>query len=109
MDPDTCFVCLFEIVHHGLYMDGCGHSIHRDCFDRFLEMQELDCDDCANAQYLYSSGVHDSEHFEDPNGTDFVEYSKPYSESIQPCTYTYTHIDTDDSAMSLLILIKFPL
>ena len=50
MDPRVCLVCSFDIVTGGYSYD-CGHAIHGECFDAFLELDNVQCDTCASAQY----------------------------------------------------------
>ena len=51
-----CLVCHFVVTQRIMYIDKCGHCLHTECFARFLQLQEFECDSCANAQYLYNSG-----------------------------------------------------
>ena len=55
MDFPCCIVCSFDIVDEG-YTWQCGHYIHKDCLEAFLELTNLDCDVCASAQWYYGNG-----------------------------------------------------
>ena len=55
MEPVSCLVCSFDIVNEG-YAAECGHEMHDECFDAFLQLPNIACDTCANAQWYFSSG-----------------------------------------------------
>ena len=55
MEPVSCLVCSFDIVNEGYALE-CGHGMHNDCFDAFLQLLNIACDTCANAQWYFSSG-----------------------------------------------------
>ena len=79
MDFVPCLACSYAIVADGLSYN-CGHAIHSECFDTFLELENIQCDSCASSQYNYSNGY-------EPEG-EYVESDEPdpnyYSDSCLP-------------------------
>ena len=57
MDFQPCLVCSYDVVDEGYTLE-CGHIMHNECFDAFLQLEDLDCDYCASAQWYYSNGDH---------------------------------------------------
>ena len=55
MEFQSCVVCSFDIVEGGYEFD-CGHQIHEGCFDTFVSLEDLECHDCATAQWYYGGG-----------------------------------------------------
>ena len=55
MEFQPCLVCSYAVVDEAFSLE-CGHIMHKECFDVFLQLENLDCDTCANAQWYVSSG-----------------------------------------------------
>ena len=48
MEFPLCLVCSYDIVADGYTLE-CGHSMHNECFEVFLQLEGIECDECANA------------------------------------------------------------
>ena len=106
MEDSVCLVCSFVIVGAGYQLE-CGHVMHNECFDAFLEIPHLSCDTCANSQWFYASGQYEADwgddyqtqHFEDSLSNDdhvltnLGTNSDPNPANIDPLTKP-THTDT---------------
>ena len=85
MEFPLCLVCSYDIVAEGYTLE-CGHSMHNECFEVFLQLEGIECDECANAQWYYSSGATYEEYYDDNMSREIlseqIDYEPPISEPI---------------------------
>ena len=48
-------VCSYDVVDEAYSLE-CGHIMHNECFDAFLQLGDLGCDYFASAQWYFSNG-----------------------------------------------------
>ena len=83
MEFPLCLVCSYDIVDEGYTLD-CGHAMHSECFEVFLQIEIIECDECANAQWYFSNGeaYDDYNYMSEEILSEQIDYEPPISEPI---------------------------
>ena len=75
MEDSVCLVCSYVIVGQGYALE-CGHVMHNECFDPFLQLSKFSCDTCAGSQWYFSSGLYEADCLAEEERKQADEFSK---------------------------------
>ena len=70
-----CLVCSFVIVGQGYALE-CGHVMHNECFDSFLQLSKFSCDTCASSQWYFFGGQYEKDCLAEEEYEQADEFSK---------------------------------